>query len=113
MEFTTGVRLKFGQIDVLKSDFRSPDWFAFENAVHLMRSVVPQVRTAEDPLPERAEFVRIRVDKVRGREAGEEYVRTPSTVLNVEPDRRGSKREGSLPPRILRTTPTSTSEKME
>ncbi len=64
----------WGSVEFLSADFHSRDWFEFENAVRLMREAVPQVLTADDPLPERVQVVRMHVDNIRGREA---YSGTP------------------------------------
>jgi hypothetical protein len=48
---------------------QSRDWFEFENAVNLLRSAVPQILTADDPMPERVQLVRVHVDNIFGRES--------------------------------------------
>lgn len=58
-----------GAVEFLSSDVSSHDWFKFENAVRLLREVVPQVLTADDPMPERVQLLRMHVDNVRGRES--------------------------------------------
>jgi len=47
--------------------FVTPESHAFENAVRLMRQVVPQVLTDGDPLPQRNQLVRLHIDQIRGR----------------------------------------------
>ena len=58
-----------GAVEFLSSDVTSRDWFEFENAVRLMREVVPQVLTANDPMPQRVQLLRVHVDSIRGRES--------------------------------------------
>ncbi|HEY7898242.1 MAG TPA: hypothetical protein VIC03_07480 [Gemmatimonadaceae bacterium] len=58
-----------GAIEFLTSDMQSRDWFEFENAVNLLRSAVPQILTADDPMPERVQLVRVHVDNIFGRES--------------------------------------------
>ncbi len=58
-----------GSVEILSSDFHSPDWFEFENAVSLLRSAVPQVLTADDPMPQRVQLIRMHVDNIRGQES--------------------------------------------
>ena len=58
-----------GSIEFLSSDIKFGDWFAFENAVRLMRAQVPQVLTADDPTPQRVQLVRVHLDSVFGRES--------------------------------------------
>jgi nitroimidazol reductase NimA-like FMN-containing flavoprotein (pyridoxamine 5'-phosphate oxidase superfamily) len=58
-----------GAIEFLSSDVTSRDWYEFENAVRLLRSAVPQILTADDPMPERIQLVRIHVDTLVGRES--------------------------------------------
>jgi nitroimidazol reductase NimA-like FMN-containing flavoprotein (pyridoxamine 5'-phosphate oxidase superfamily) len=59
----------WGAIEFLSSDMQSPDWFERENAVRLLRAVVPEILTADDPLPQRSQLVRIHLDNVMGRES--------------------------------------------
>jgi nitroimidazol reductase NimA-like FMN-containing flavoprotein (pyridoxamine 5'-phosphate oxidase superfamily) len=59
----------WGSVEFLSSDVHTRDWFQFENAVRLMRGVVPQILTADDPMPQRVQLVRMHVDSVRGRES--------------------------------------------
>jgi nitroimidazol reductase NimA-like FMN-containing flavoprotein (pyridoxamine 5'-phosphate oxidase superfamily) len=58
-----------GAIEFLSSDLHSPDWFEFENAVRLLRSAVPEVLRADDPMPQSIRLVRIHVDEIAGRES--------------------------------------------
>lgn len=58
-----------GGVEILSSEFHSPDWPQFENAVRLLRSAVPQVLTADDPMPQRAQVIRMHVDNIRGHES--------------------------------------------
>lgn len=58
-----------GSVEILSSDVHSPDWFEFENAVRMLRSAVPQVLTADDPMPQRVQVVRMHVDDIRGQES--------------------------------------------
>ena len=58
-----------GAVQFLSSDSHGRDWFEFANAVRLMRQVVPQVLTANDPLPQRSQIVRLHIDDIRGRAA--------------------------------------------
>ncbi len=59
----------WGAIEFLNSDVRSRDWFEFENAVNLLRGAVPQILTADDPMPERVQLLRVHVDNILGRQA--------------------------------------------
>lgn len=59
----------WGSVEFLSADFHTRDWSEFVNAVRLMREAVPQVLTADDPLPQRVQVVRMHVDNIRGREA--------------------------------------------
>lgn len=56
-----------GAVQFLSSDSHGRDWFEFSNAVRLMRQVVPQILTADDPLPRRSQIVRLHIDDIRGR----------------------------------------------
>ncbi len=58
-----------GGIEILSSDFHSPDWTEFEIAVRLLRAAIPQVLTADDPMPQRVQVVRMHVDNIRGQES--------------------------------------------
>jgi uncharacterized protein len=58
-----------GAVQFLSSESHGRDWFEFANAVRLMRQVVPQVLTANDPLPQRSQIVRLHIDDIRGRAA--------------------------------------------
>ncbi|MEO7043616.1 MAG: pyridoxamine 5'-phosphate oxidase family protein [Gemmatimonadaceae bacterium] len=58
-----------GAIEFLRSDMQSRAWFEFENAVNLFRTVVPQILTADDPMPERVQLLRVHVDTIMGRES--------------------------------------------
>lgn len=58
-----------GAAEFLASDMSSHDWFKFENAVRLLRDVISQVLTADDPVAERVQLLRMHVDNVRGRES--------------------------------------------
>ncbi|HEY5086341.1 MAG TPA: pyridoxamine 5'-phosphate oxidase family protein [Gemmatimonadaceae bacterium] len=58
-----------GVVEFLSSDIHSRDWFEFENAVRVMREVVPQILTADDPMPQRVQVIRMHVDNIRGRES--------------------------------------------
>lgn len=37
-----------------------------------MRTVIPEILTSDDPIPERVQLLRIHLDELRGREAGAE-----------------------------------------
>ena len=56
-----------GAVEFLSPDMQSADWFRFETAVHLLRTTVPQILTADDPMPQRVQLLRIHVDTIRGR----------------------------------------------
>jgi nitroimidazol reductase NimA-like FMN-containing flavoprotein (pyridoxamine 5'-phosphate oxidase superfamily) len=56
-----------GAVQFLSSNSHGHDWFEFANAVRLMREVVPQVLTPDDPLPQRSQIVRLHIDDIRGR----------------------------------------------
>ena len=58
-----------GAIEFLSADMQSHDWFAFENAVRLLRTAVPEILTADDPMPQRVQLVRVHVDNIFGRES--------------------------------------------
>lgn len=58
-----------GVVEFLSSDMRSGDWHEFEVAVRLLRTAVPQVLTAADPMPQRVQLLRIHVDMIVGRES--------------------------------------------
>lgn len=66
----------WGGVEFLSSDVQSPDWFEFENAVRLFRAAVPEILTADDPMPQRIHLVRIHTDNVMGRESRVENPRT-------------------------------------
>ena len=59
----------WGAIEFLSSNVQSQDWFEFENAVRLLRTAVPEILTADDPMPQRIQLVRIHLDNVMGRES--------------------------------------------
>jgi len=56
-----------GAVEFLSSDMQSGDWFRFETAVRLLRAAVPQILTADDPMPQRVQLLRIHVDTIMGR----------------------------------------------
>lgn len=58
-----------GAIEFLHSDMQSSAWYEFENAVNLFRTVVPQILTADDPMPKRVQLARVHVDTIMGRES--------------------------------------------
>ena len=58
-----------GAIEFLHSDMQSRAWYEFENAVSLFRTVVPQILTADDPMPKRVQLLRVHVDTIMGRES--------------------------------------------
>jgi nitroimidazol reductase NimA-like FMN-containing flavoprotein (pyridoxamine 5'-phosphate oxidase superfamily) len=58
-----------GAIEFLSSDMQSPDWYEFENSVNILRKAVPQILTADDPMPQRIQLVRLHVDNIQGRES--------------------------------------------
>ncbi|MEO7103387.1 MAG: pyridoxamine 5'-phosphate oxidase family protein [Gemmatimonadaceae bacterium] len=58
-----------GAIEFLHSDMHSREWYEFENAVNLFRKAVPQILTAEDPMPKRVQLLRVHVDTISGRES--------------------------------------------
>ncbi|MGI8548508.1 MAG: pyridoxamine 5'-phosphate oxidase family protein [Gemmatimonadaceae bacterium] len=58
-----------GTIELLTTSVPFGDSSAFENAVRLMRTVVPEVLTSADPIPERVQLLRIHLDELSGREA--------------------------------------------
>lgn len=58
-----------GAVEILSSDPHAAHRFDFEQAVRLLRSVVPALLTAEDPLPDHVRLLRMHVDTVRGRES--------------------------------------------
>lgn len=58
-----------GTIELLATPLPFGDSSAFENAVRLMRTVVPEILTSDDPVPERVQLLRIHLDELRGREA--------------------------------------------
>lgn len=66
-----------GVVELLSSDMRSGDWLEFEAAVRLLRAAVPQVLTADDPMPQRVQLLRIHVDMIVGRESSSG---TPETL---------------------------------
>lgn len=57
----------WGAIEFMSSDVPPHEWFEFEDAVKELRKLVPQVLTANDPMPLRVQMVRIHADKVVGR----------------------------------------------
>ncbi len=59
----------WGTIEFLSSNAEGREWFEFETAVRLLQTVVPQVLTADDPLPRRAQLLRVHVDDIIGRES--------------------------------------------
>lgn len=59
----------WGAVEFLSADVGSHDWYEFENAVELLRTAVPQILTADDPLPKRVQLVRVHTDKIFGRES--------------------------------------------
>lgn len=58
-----------GTIELLATAGPFGDSSAFENAVRLMRTVVPAILTSDDPVPERVQLLRIHLDELIGREA--------------------------------------------
>jgi nitroimidazol reductase NimA-like FMN-containing flavoprotein (pyridoxamine 5'-phosphate oxidase superfamily) len=58
-----------GAVEFLSSDTESGDWFRFDVAVRLLRDAVPQILTADDPMPNRTQVLRIHVDTIMGRES--------------------------------------------
>jgi nitroimidazol reductase NimA-like FMN-containing flavoprotein (pyridoxamine 5'-phosphate oxidase superfamily) len=66
-----------GAVEFLSSDMQSGDWFRFETAVRLLRTAVPQVLTADDPMPQRVQLLRIHVDMIVGRQSSSG---TPGTL---------------------------------
>ena len=58
-----------GAIEFLHSDMQSHAWYEFENAVNLFRMAVPQILTANDPMPKRVQLLRVHVDTIIGRES--------------------------------------------
>ena len=58
-----------GAIEFLHSDMQSRAWYEFENAVNLFRMAVPQILTADDPMPRRIQLMRVHVDTIMGRES--------------------------------------------
>lgn len=58
-----------GTIELLTTPAPFGDSSAFENAVRLMRTVIPEILTSDDPIPERVQLLRIHLDELRGREA--------------------------------------------
>ena len=59
----------WGAIEFLSSNAEGREWFEFENAVRLLRSAVPQVLTADDPMPQRVQLMRVHVDNILGHES--------------------------------------------
>lgn len=59
----------WGAVEFLSTDMQSPDWFESQNAVRLFRATLPEILTADDPLPQRTQIVRIHLDNVLGRES--------------------------------------------
>lgn len=66
-----------GAVEFLSSDMQSSDWFLFETAVNLLRTAVPQILTADDPMPQRVQLLRVHVDTILGRESRSD---TPETL---------------------------------
>lgn len=58
-----------GAVEFLSSDTGSAEWFRFETAVRVLRDQVPQILTADDPLPKRSQLLRIHIDAIVGRES--------------------------------------------
>jgi len=58
-----------GAVEFLSSETGSADWYRFEAAVRVLRDKVPQILTADDPLPQRSQVLRIHVDSIVGRES--------------------------------------------
>jgi hypothetical protein len=59
-----------GSVQFLTDDRSSPEWRAYNRGAELIRTQVPSVLTADDPLPERVQLYRIHVDELVGRESG-------------------------------------------
>jgi hypothetical protein len=59
----------WGDIEFMSSDVPPHEWFEFETAVRELRKLVPQVLTANDPVPLRVQLLRIQADRVVGRES--------------------------------------------
>lgn len=66
-----------GAIEFLSSSMESQDWFEFENAVRLLRSVMPELLSADDPLPQRTQLLRVHLDNLVGRES---HANSPRTL---------------------------------
>lgn len=58
-----------GAVEFLSSDMQSGDWFRFETAVRLLRAAVPQILTADDPMPQRVQLLRVHADTIVGRQS--------------------------------------------
>lgn len=59
----------WGGIEFLSSNAQGREWFEFETAVRLLQTAVPQVLTADDPMPQRVQLLRVHVDNISGRES--------------------------------------------
>lgn len=59
----------WGGIEFLSSNAQGREWFEFETAVRLLQAAVPQVLTADDPMPQRVQLLRVHVDNISGRES--------------------------------------------
>jgi nitroimidazol reductase NimA-like FMN-containing flavoprotein (pyridoxamine 5'-phosphate oxidase superfamily) len=59
----------WGAVEFLSSSMESQEWFEFENAERLFRAVLPEILTADDPMPQRIRLVRIHTDNIMGRES--------------------------------------------
>jgi len=58
-----------GVLEFLSPDEQGNGSFEYENAVRLLQSAVPDVLTADDPMPQRVQLLRVHADNIFGRES--------------------------------------------
>ena len=58
-----------GVLEFLSPDENGSGWFEYENAVRLLQSAIPEVLTADDPMPQRVQLLRVHADNIFGRES--------------------------------------------
>ena len=58
-----------GAFYMLQPEGRPEDQASYDTALELLRGIIPETLTEEDPLPHRTVLVRISLDSVSGREA--------------------------------------------
>ena len=58
-----------GAVHLLNPDKRPTDKDPHARAIELLRNIIPETLTAEDPVPERNVLLRVHIDEIRGRGA--------------------------------------------